>query len=45
MNRISARETKDSFGRLIDTARAVPIVLSAEESERLKAIKSEKASV
>ena len=56
MNSNSAKEAKDSFGRLIDTARAAPVViekhgrpvvgvLSVEEYGRLKAIESEKASV
>jgi hypothetical protein len=45
MNGISAKETKDSCGPLIDTPRATPIVLSVEEHERLKAIESEKACV
>ena len=56
MNSISAREAKDSFGRLIDTARAAPVViekhgrpvvvvLAVEEYERLKAIESKKSGV
>jgi hypothetical protein len=45
MNRISAKETKDSFGRLIDIVRAAPIVLPVEEYERLKAIESERAGL
>jgi prevent-host-death family protein len=51
MTRLSAREAKYNFGRLIDTARAAPVVvekhgrpvvvvLSVEEYERLQAIKS-----
>lgn len=54
MKSMSAKEAKDSFGRLIDIARAAPVViekhgrpvvvvLSVEEYERLKAIESEKA--
>ena len=54
MNSISARKAKDSFGRLIDTARAGPVViekhgrpvvvvLAVEEYERLKAIESKKS--
>jgi prevent-host-death family protein len=54
MKNMSAREAKDGFGRLIDTARAAPVViekhgrpvvvvLSVEEYERLKAIKSKRA--
>jgi prevent-host-death family protein len=56
MNSISAREAKDRFGRLIDTARAAPgviekhgrpvvVVLAVEEYERLKAIESKKSGV
>lgn len=48
MQRISARDAKNGFGRLIDMARAEPVaiekygrpvvvVLAAEEYERLKA--------
>ena len=48
---MSAKDAKDGFGRLIDTARAEPVViekhgrpvvvvLSVEEFERLKAIES-----
>jgi prevent-host-death family protein len=54
MKNMSAREAKDGFGRLIDTARAAPVViekhgrpvvvvLSVEEYERLKAFKSKRA--
>lgn len=54
MNSISAKEAKDGFGRLIDTARAAPVViekhrrpvvvvLSVEEYQRLKAIESQKS--
>jgi hypothetical protein len=45
MNRISAKEAKDSFGRLIDAVRAAPIVPSVDEYERLKGIESEKAGI
>jgi prevent-host-death family protein len=56
MNSISAKKAKDSFGRLIDTARFAPVViekhgrpvvvvLSVEEYGRLKAIESEKAGI
>jgi hypothetical protein len=45
MNRIFANEAKDSFGRLIGTAHAAPIVVSVEEYERLTAIDLEKAGV
>jgi prevent-host-death family protein len=52
---MSAKEAKDSFGRLIDTARAAPViiekhgrpvvvVLSVEEYERLKTIEIERAA-
>jgi prevent-host-death family protein len=55
MKTLSAREAKYNFGRLIDSARAEPVVvekhgrpvvvvLSVEEYERLKAIESEKAA-
>jgi prevent-host-death family protein len=55
MHSLSAREAKYNFGRLIDTARAAPVViekhgrpvvvvLSVEEYERLKAIDSKKAA-
>jgi prevent-host-death family protein len=51
---MSAKEAKDGFGRLIDTARATPVVvekhgrpvvvvLSIEEYERLTALEPEKA--
>jgi prevent-host-death family protein len=54
MNSLSAREAKYNFGRLIDSARAAPvvvekhgrpvvIVLSVEEYERLKSIELKKA--
>jgi prevent-host-death family protein len=54
MNTLSAREAKYNFGRLIDSARAAPVVvekhgrpvvvvLSVEEYERLKAIELKKA--
>jgi prevent-host-death family protein len=54
MNTLSAREVKYNFGRLIDSARAAPvvvekhgrpvvIVLSVEEYERLKAIELKKS--
>lgn len=54
MHRMSAKEAKDSFGRLIDTARAAPVVIekhgrpvvvvvAVEEYERLKVVDSEKA--
>ena len=50
MQRMSARDAKNSFGRLIDTARAEPVavekhgrpvvvVLSIEEYERLASLK------
>jgi prevent-host-death family protein len=53
MKSMSAKDAKDSFGRLIDTARAEPVViekhgrpvvvvLSIEEFERLKAVESGK---
>lgn len=53
MKNMSAKDAKDGFGRLIDTARAEPVViekhgrpvvvvLSVEEFERLKAIESGK---
>ena len=56
MKAISAKEAKDGFGRLIDTARAAPVtivkhgrpvvvVLAVEEYERLKAIAAETAAV
>jgi prevent-host-death family protein len=55
MKSMSAKEAKDSFGRLIDTARAAPVViekhqrpvvvvLSVEEYERLTAIEAERAA-
>jgi prevent-host-death family protein len=55
MKTMSAKEAKDSFGRLIDTARAGPVViekhgrpvvvvLAVEEYERLKAIGAKKAT-
>jgi prevent-host-death family protein len=55
MNTLSAREAKYNFGRLIDSARAAPVVvekhgrpvvvvLSVEEYERLKAIELKKAA-
>lgn len=55
MKNMSAKEAKGSFGRLIDTARALPVViekhgrpvvvvLSVEEYERLKAIETERAA-
>jgi prevent-host-death family protein len=55
MKNMSAKEAKDGFGRLIDTARATPVVIekhgrpvvvvmSVEEYERLKALESEIAS-
>jgi len=55
MKIMSAKEAKDGFGRLIDTARAVPVtiekhgrpvvvVLAVEEYERLQAMASEKAA-
>lgn len=51
MHRMSARDAKNSFGRLIDTARAEPvaiekygrpvvIVLAVEEYERLMATRT-----
>jgi prevent-host-death family protein len=54
MTTLSAREAKYNFGRLIDSARAAPVVvekhgrpvvvvLSVEEYERLKAIDLKKA--
>jgi PHD/YefM family antitoxin component YafN of YafNO toxin-antitoxin module len=54
MNGVSGKEPKDSFSRLMDTARvalvgiekhgrSVVAVVSVEEYERLKAIESEKA--
>jgi prevent-host-death family protein len=54
MKSMSAKEAKDSFGHLIDTARAAPVVigkhglpvvvvLSVEEYERLRAGDSKKA--
>ena len=54
MKSMSAKEAKDNFGCLIDTARAAPVVIekhgrpvvvviSVEEYERLKAIDSGKA--
>jgi prevent-host-death family protein len=54
MKTLSAREAKYNFGRLIDSARAAPVVvekhgrpvivvLSIEEYERLKFVESEKA--
>jgi prevent-host-death family protein len=54
MKIMSAKEAKHGFGRLIDTARAVPVtiekhgrpvvvVLAVEEYERLKASTSERA--
>jgi prevent-host-death family protein len=53
MTTLSAREAKYNFGRLIDTARAGPVVvekhgrpvvvvLSVEEYERLKGIEAKK---
>jgi prevent-host-death family protein len=53
MTSLSAREAKYNFGRLIDTARAAPVVvekhgrpvvvvLSVEEYERLKSIELKK---
>jgi prevent-host-death family protein len=55
MNMLSAREAKYNFGRLIDSARAAPVVvakhgrpvvvvLSVEEYERLKAIELKKVT-
>jgi prevent-host-death family protein len=55
MKSMSAKEAKDSFGRLIDTARASPVViekhrrpvvvvLAVEEYDRLKAIEIERAA-
>jgi prevent-host-death family protein len=55
MKTLSAREAKYNFGRLIDSARAAPVVvekhgrpvvvvLSVEEYERLKEIESERAA-
>lgn len=55
MQRLSAKDAKYNFGRLIDTARAEPVtvekhgravvvVLAVEEYERLKAIESERAT-
>jgi len=55
MRIMSAKEAKDRLGRLIDTARAVPVtiekrgrpvvvVLAVEEYERLRAVASEKAA-
>jgi prevent-host-death family protein len=55
MKSISAKEAKDNFGRLIDTALACPViiekhgrpvvvVLSLAEYERLKGIKPERAT-
>lgn len=55
MKSMSAKEAKDGFGRLIDTARASPVViekhgrpvvvvLSIEEYERLKSIETERAA-
>jgi prevent-host-death family protein len=54
MKTLSAREAKYNFGRLIDTARGMPVViekhrrpvvvvLSVEEHERLKAMDLKKA--
>jgi hypothetical protein len=48
MKNMSAREAKDGFGRLIDTAHASPVMIkkqgrSMEEHERLKAVKSKGA--
>jgi prevent-host-death family protein len=53
MKTLSAREAKYNFGRLIDSARVAPVVvekhgravvvvMSVEEYERLKAIESER---
>jgi prevent-host-death family protein len=55
MKNISAKEAKDNFGRLIDTALACPViiekhgrpvvvVLSIAEYERLNGIKPERAT-
>ena len=55
MKSMSAKEAKDGFGLLIDSARASPVViekhgrpvvvvLSVEEYERLKAIELERAA-
>lgn len=55
MQTLSARDAKYNFGRLIDTARAQPVtvekhgravvvVLSVEEYDRLKAIESRRSS-
>ena len=55
MKTVSARDAKYNFGRLVDTARATPVViekhrrpvvvvLSVEEYERLKALDSKKAA-
>lgn len=55
MQALSARDAKYNFGRLIDTARAEPVtiekhgravvvVLSVEEYERLKAIDTERSA-
>jgi len=55
MQALSARDAKYNFGRLIDTARAEPVtiekhgravvvVLSVEEYERLKAIETERSA-
>jgi prevent-host-death family protein len=55
MHTIAAREAKYNFGRLIDAARAAPVivekhgrpvvvVLSVEEYKRLKALESEKTA-
>jgi len=56
VNSISAKEAKDSFGCLIDTARAAPVViekhgrpvvvvLAVEEYKRLKSIELRKSDV
>jgi len=55
MKTMSARDAKNGFGRLIDTARAEPVtvekhgrgvvvVMSVEEYERLKAVRSPAAA-
>jgi len=43
MNRIPAKQAKDSLGRLMDTARSARIVLSVHEYARLNATASKKA--
>ena len=35
MKALSAREAKYNFGRLIDTARAEPVVIAVEEYEKM----------